>query len=92
MSDTISRQRHAADVTYLRESLEVLERAGCQFWACMGPTLHPIPMTTCCVCSLIARLRRRLDQPIRQGIEGSYPVSREDERRYMIRCTSGGRS
>jgi hypothetical protein len=80
-------QRTTADLRYLRESLETLERVDCQFWACKGPTLHPIPMTTCQVCSLIARLRRRLGLPIRQGIEGSYPISQDSYRRYIRECT-----
>lgn len=39
------------------EMIETLERIGCQFFACEGPTLNPIDMVTCHVCSLLARLR-----------------------------------
>lgn len=84
-----TRQRVTADESLLRESLTALEMAGCQFWACKGPTLRPIPMTTCVVCQSIARLRRRLGQPIREGIEGCFPVSQANEREDLRRATSG---
>jgi len=48
------------DKELLEESLEVLERVGCQFWACGGPTLRPGYATTCFRCSTVARLAKRL--------------------------------
>ena len=43
--------------TLIEESIEVLERVGCQFDFCDGPTLRPVAMRTCFVCDLLARLR-----------------------------------
>jgi hypothetical protein len=37
-------------------AVDALERVDCQFWACEGPTLEPIPMVTCFRCSTLARL------------------------------------
>ena len=53
-----------ADTQLLAEALDALEQAGCQFWACEGPTLKPIDMVTCNACATIARLRQRLERPI----------------------------
>lgn len=64
MIATPTPQRLAADERLLAESLDVLERAGCQFWACDGPTLRPKPMVTCAACVTVAKLRRRLGRPI----------------------------
>jgi hypothetical protein len=36
---------------------ESLERVGCQFWACEGPTLTPTPMVTCHACATLARVQ-----------------------------------
>lgn len=63
----LSPQRLAADEQLLADTLAVLERAGCQFWACDGPTLTPKPMITCAACVQVAKLRRRLSLPIRQN-------------------------
>ncbi len=41
----------------LSEMVETLERVGCQFQFCGGPTLEPVAMVTCFVCDLLARLR-----------------------------------
>jgi hypothetical protein len=48
----------------LADVLETLERTGCQFWACEGPTLTPKDMTTCNPCAMIARLRQQLGMPV----------------------------
>jgi len=48
------------DKELLEESLGTLERMPCQFWACEGPTLRPKHMITCCRCSLLAKLAKRL--------------------------------
>jgi len=41
----------------LADAIDSLERVGCQFWACEGPTLTPVPMKTCHRCDVLARLR-----------------------------------
>jgi hypothetical protein len=75
------------DEKYLIEALDALEYVGCQFWACHGPTLRPTPMVTCNACATIARLRRRLGEPIRQGIEGGRPIAEAEEAAYLRRAT-----
>jgi hypothetical protein len=82
-------RRVAEDTKLLADALDVLERAGCQFWACDGPTLRPVHMITCAACSTVARLRYRLDLPIKQGIEGQTPLAEERYRRDMARATAG---
>lgn len=49
-----------SDADLLADALDALERAGCQFFACGGPTLEPIGMVTCYRCVEVARLRERL--------------------------------
>lgn len=44
----------------LWESTEVLERVGCQFFACDGPNKRPVSMKTCRVCWQIRDNRRAL--------------------------------
>lgn len=44
----------------IAESVVALERVGCQFWACKGPTHEPVDMETCFVDELIPRLRAAL--------------------------------
>ena len=41
----------------VEEMIEALERIGCQFQFCDGPTLEPVDMKTCYVCELLARLQ-----------------------------------
>jgi hypothetical protein len=77
------------DHELLAEALDALEMAGCAFWACDGPTLRPKDMRTCIVCSTIARLRRRLGIPVKQGTEGQSPIADERYRRDMARATAG---
>ncbi|GAB7044935.1 hypothetical protein [Catenuloplanes indicus] len=40
----------------LAEAINSLERVGCQFWACEGPTLDPIDMVTCYRCTTLGKL------------------------------------
>lgn len=55
------------DRDYLIEAEEVLAAVDCQFWACKGPTLFPLPMVTCTRCRVLARIRRHLGLPIGGG-------------------------
>jgi hypothetical protein len=41
----------------LDEAIETLERLGCQFGFCDGPTLEPVDMKTCYACEMLAKLR-----------------------------------
>jgi hypothetical protein len=77
------------DGELLAAALDVLEHAGCQFWACEGPTLEPIDMVTCGACATVAQLRQRLGKPIRQGVEGSLPSGKEARDEYLRRAVSG---
>ena len=45
------------DVELLREVIDTLERVGCQFDHCDGPTLEPVDMITCHACATLARVR-----------------------------------
>lgn len=56
------RKKLIRDNFLLAESLEVLERTPCAFWACKGPTLRPIDMVTCIRCELVAKLQKRFRQ------------------------------
>lgn len=58
------------------EAIEALERIGCQFFACDGPTLEPVNMSTCFVCDLLARLR----------VEAGLPPRRDDELTAVARA------
>jgi hypothetical protein len=69
-----NRVLHPSDADLLTEALDSLERAGCQFWHCEGPTLEPVDMSTCHRCVAVAQLRVRLGQP------PSYP---EETRTYL---------
>lgn len=44
----------------LGETIVTLERVGCQFQFCQGPTLAPVPMRTCFVCETLAKLQQSL--------------------------------
>jgi len=77
------------DHELLTAVLDVLEHAGCQFWACEGPTLEPIDMVTCNACATVARLRQRLGKPIRQGVEGSFPLGEMTRDEYLRQAVSG---
>lgn len=39
----------------LSQAREVLERVGCQFDMCTGPTIAPVDMRTCFVCEFLGR-------------------------------------
>jgi hypothetical protein len=47
----------AIDRTLVVEGIEVLERIGCQFFACPGPDAPFEDMKTCYICDFLARLR-----------------------------------
>jgi hypothetical protein len=51
----------------LEANLDALERAGCGFWACPGPTKRWQAMHTCVVCHQIRETRKELarDEPSR---------------------------
>jgi hypothetical protein len=44
----------------LADVVESLERVGCQFDHCTGPTLKPVDMMTCHRCDALGRLRSLL--------------------------------
>lgn len=46
------------------EALEALERVGCQFYMCTGPTLEPEDMVTCFACITVAKLRTLLGMEV----------------------------
>lgn len=46
----------------LAKAIQVLERVGCQFDYCGGPTLEPIDMITCYVCDAVAELQAAVDR------------------------------
>jgi hypothetical protein len=48
------------DKQLLEEALDALEYAGCQFFACEGPSKRPVSMKTCRVCWSVRHLRKRL--------------------------------
>ncbi|WP_157528749.1 hypothetical protein [Nocardia sp. NRRL S-836] len=50
------------DAELLREVIDTLERVGCQFDFCRGPTLEPVPMITCCACATLACVRARVNE------------------------------
>lgn len=64
----------------LAESLDALERVGCQFDFCDGPTLEPAELRTCFVCELIAKLRVAAGLPPRRDDELTWD---EQEQRRM---------
>jgi hypothetical protein len=72
------------DEQLLTESVEILEHVGCQFWACEGPTLEPIEMTTCGRCLTLARLRQRLGLPVVHEEETRPYQDAIELRRYVV--------
>lgn len=75
----------------LTESVDALERLGCQFQFCDGPTLEPIDMVTCYRCDLLARLRAAIGRPPRlPGEETSMERITRRDAEYLARCVSGG--
>lgn len=73
----------------MAEALESLERVGCQFDHCDGPTTKPVDMVTCHVCETIARLRVALGRPARLP-EETTAAERIDANHaaYMRRATA----
>jgi hypothetical protein len=70
------------------ESIETLERLGCQFEFCNGPTLEPEPMVTCFSCALLARLRVAVGQSPRRDDELTFEEAwRACDAREMARAT-----
>lgn len=61
----------------LAAAIETLERVGCQFFACDGPTLEPEPMITCHACATLAQLRVAAGRPASLAEE----LTTEDARR-----------
>lgn len=47
-----------------QEALEALERIGCQYKFCTGPTLEPEDMVTCFACVTVAKLRTLLGMEV----------------------------
>lgn len=45
-----------------QEALEVLDRVGCQYFACEGPDKRPKDMQTCMVCRLIRKLKQKVER------------------------------
>lgn len=48
--------------TVLADVVDSLERVGCQFNHCTGPTSEPVDMSTCHRCHVLARLQDVLQQ------------------------------
>lgn len=73
----------------IADALDSLERVGCQFDHCDGPTTEPVNMVTCHVCETIARLRVALGRPARLP-EETTAGERIDARHaaYMRRATA----
>jgi hypothetical protein len=76
----------------LQESIDTLERVGCQWRFCDGPTLAPVPMVTCFACETLAKLRVAAGRKPRHDDELTCTERLQDEReRYMQRCVGGAR-
>ncbi len=55
----------------LAETIEVLERVGCQFIYCDGPTLDLQDMITCYACEALAKLRVAAGLPAHSEDDGT---------------------
>jgi len=74
----------------LDEAIETLERVGCQFDYCDGPTLEPVNMVTCFACETLAKLRVAAGRPPRRDDEGTWQERHDEwQRRYMAQATGG---
>ena len=72
----------------LQETLAALERVGCQFHLCNGPTLEPEDMRTCYVCKTIAKGRHHLGLPVRRTDEETWQEEHDREMAaYLRRAT-----
>lgn len=68
----------------LLEAIDALERVGCQFDMCDGPTLEPVSMSTCYLCETLAKIRAAVGRPPRSGDEMTAAQRIEDRlERYM---------
>jgi hypothetical protein len=59
----------AVPTDLVAEVVETLERVGCQFDFCDGPTLDPVPMGTCYRCETLAKVRVAAGLPPRDAEE-----------------------
>ena len=75
----------------LDEAIESLERVGCQFGYCDGPTLDPVDMRTCYVCETLAKLRVAADQPQRRDDEMTFEERWTDWNNSYMDAATGGR-
>jgi len=74
----------------IMEAAEALERVGCQFQFCDGPTLEPVDGVTCFRCDLLARLRVAIGQPPRRSGEQTAAERWESwNAAYMAAATRG---
>lgn len=72
----------------LDETIEALERIGCQYNYCDGPTLKPVAMVTCFACDLLARLRVAAGRPPRRNDElTALQYDQDRHERYMAAAT-----
>ncbi len=53
-------------IEVIEDAIAALVSAGCQFWACKGPTLNPIPMITCNACAAVGVLSAAIDKEVPQ--------------------------
>lgn len=67
----------------LSEILLCLESVPCQFWACDGPTLEPVPMATCLRCEVLAKVRVASGLPARSSDDMTFEEHDEHRRKYL---------
>lgn len=76
------------DTATLAEAIETLERVGCQYNFCGGPTMQPVDMVTCFACETLAKLRVAAGRPPRTDDEQTWQERHDEwERNYMARAT-----
>jgi hypothetical protein len=76
----------------LAEVIEALERVGCEYNFCDGPTLEPVDMVTCYVCETLAKLRVAAGRPARRDDEMTFEQRDQDRHeRYMAVATGRNR-
>jgi hypothetical protein len=59
----------SVDLALVAEIEETLQRVGCQYEFCEGPTLEPDAMVTCYRCVTLAQVRSLTCQPVRRPWE-----------------------
>lgn len=69
--------------------IDTLEQVGCQFWACDGPTLEPVPMVTCHVCGELALVRVAAGRPPRRADELTCGERTERRHRDYVAANTG---